>query len=244
MSITLTLKDKTLTIVTREIEGQELYKAQDLLRGYYQDTKTLSTTLRAWMKRLKFQLNLVNENGASLASEEETKIKLARYGIVNKEGRQGGTYLTKTNLFKLAGYVSAEFEDAVYKAFGLLVEGKTDEALTIAQGVAKIERAKTIETNKSLKSAISQAHSDGVLTGQVHHRQIHFANLAFAYATGLSATKAKALMGTTAPRDYLVEQGDYEAVRKLEEAQVVIKTLLSLNFSYEQIKTHLNVSFK
>lgn len=111
-TITLNLENKTITLNTHEVQGQTLYKAQDLLNGYGMDTDKTNKTVYNWNVSMK------NKN--------------PDFQGVSIKGRNGGTYLTKRQILKLAAYVDYEFEDAVFEAFELLSEGKVDEALDVA----------------------------------------------------------------------------------------------------------------
>lgn len=116
--ITLKLESKTITLNTHEVQGQTLYKAQDLLIGYGLDTTKASKTVD------NFKVSMKN--------------KLPEFQVVSKQGKNGGTYLNKRQILKLAGYVSYEFEDAVYEAFEALVNGEVDKALDIALDRVKV----------------------------------------------------------------------------------------------------------
>lgn len=110
--LTLNFNDQSITINTHEIEGKTLYKAQDLLKGYGMDTKETKACIRNWLK-----------------SKELKGSIMAPFTI---KGRNGGTYITKRQCLKLAGYISEDFEDAVYDAFDLLLQGKEQQAAIVA----------------------------------------------------------------------------------------------------------------
>ncbi|KJR15255.1 KilA-N domain-containing protein [Vibrio parahaemolyticus] len=237
-TLTLQFNNKDIFLKATVINGEDFYNLNEIF------TASGETRSSYRPNQWRNALSRSYEEQGKLTIHETSKLQPRENRSQNKHLVVSGYYGTQEVVIAYASRINAEFAEAVNKAFSLLISGEVDLALEVAQGVAKIERAKTIETNKELKTAIREAHDAGQLSGQVHHRQIHFANLAFAYATGLSATKAKNTLGTSAPRDYLVEQGDYEAVRKLEEAQVVIKTLLSIGYTYDMVKNHLKVNFK
>ncbi len=116
-TIILTLETTTIVLNTHEVKGQTLYKAQDLLTGYGYDSKKSSDTVRNWLKSIE-------------------KKALRKMNVtVLQGGTVQGTYLTQRQIYKLAGYVSYEFEDAVYEAFELLSEGKVEEAVEVVNRV-------------------------------------------------------------------------------------------------------------
>ncbi|HHG3075743.1 TPA: hypothetical protein ACPVXB_005069 [Vibrio parahaemolyticus] len=240
MTITLQLNNKEITVNTRDIEGQELYRAQDLLQSHYENSKDLSTTLKAWVKRLKFQLGVVDSNGSLLLSAEESKIKLTRNGVVNKEGRNGGTYLTRDNLLKLAGYVSYEFEDAVYKAFGLLVEGKTEEARSIAQTVASFHRENARNEYKNLSSKITATVDEGLYSFSKYGNLIsfrNFNNLLWKYATNTPLPKPS----PSNLRDALVTKGLADEALRLDVGTQMLIGLLNAKQPYDTIKLVMGI---
>ena len=112
--IILKLEDKTIELNTHEVEGQILYKAQDLLKVRL-STKESIDKVRNWLKTMRN--------------------KRATFTPLTLKGCNGGTYLSKRNMYKLAGYISYEFEDAVYEAFEALSEGRNLEATALAGSV-------------------------------------------------------------------------------------------------------------
>lgn len=119
--ITLKLESKEITLTTHDVEDQQLFKAQDLLKGYGLDVEQSKNTLRHW--------------------KDMMESKVAGFATLTFKGKTGGTYLTKRQILKLAGYVSYEFEDAVYEAFEMLMDGNTKEAENISKRVAKVRKA-------------------------------------------------------------------------------------------------------
>lgn len=119
--ITLKLESKEITLTTHDVEGSQLYKAQDLLKGYGLSSDEANDKVRNWK-----------------VSQES---KAVGFTVLTFKGKYGGTYLTKRQILKLAGYVSYEFEDAVYEAFEMLVDGNTKEAENISKRVAKVRKA-------------------------------------------------------------------------------------------------------
>lgn len=119
-TITLVLTNKEITLSTHDVEGSQLYKAQDLLKGY-----GLSSN-EANKKMYNFMVSM--------------KTKHPDFRGVSKQGKNGGTYLTKRQILKLAGYVSYEFEDAVYEAFEMLMNGNGNGAIEKSLSVAVIHK--------------------------------------------------------------------------------------------------------
>lgn len=119
--ITLKLESKEITLTTHDVEGSQLYKAQDLLKGYGLSSDEANDKVRNWK-----------------VSQES---KAVGFTVLTFKGKYGGTYLTKRQILKLAGYVSYEFEDAVYEAFEMLMDGNTKEAENISKRVAKVRKA-------------------------------------------------------------------------------------------------------
>ena len=105
-------KDKVIVVKVTEINNEALYKAQDLLQQYGLNVKQVGNKLSNWNISMKS--------------------KLLDFKVVKLEGRNGGTFLTKRQLMKLAGSVDFHFEDAVYEAFELLREGELLAAAKIA----------------------------------------------------------------------------------------------------------------
>ncbi|HDI3264209.1 TPA: hypothetical protein PMC50_002833 [Vibrio cholerae] len=241
MTITLTLNDKTLTIVTREIEGKELYKAQDLLRGYYKNGTQAEKQLWSWKRSI---INKTPQNEVfSKTPQNGTFNKdelLEKMGVFGFKGRNGGTYLTRDNLFKLAGFISYEFECAVYKAFGLLVDGKKEEALTIAQTVASFHRENARVAYKELSSKIVHSVDEGAYSFSKYGNLIsfrNFNNLLWKYSTGTPLPKP----APTNLRDELVSSGRADEAFKLDVGTQMLIGLLNAGQSYETIKLVMGV---
>ena len=112
--IKLNIENKVIVINTHNINDKVLYKAQDLLVGYGFDVQKTKDTIQNWKDKVS----------------KKCGVKFTPYSI--QRGKQSGTYLNKRNILKLAGYVSYEFEDAVYEAFEELIIGNTEKALDIA----------------------------------------------------------------------------------------------------------------
>ncbi len=138
--LTFNFKDKSVTVDTHAIEGQMLYKAQDLLRGYGFEGRKVANTLTNW--KISVHDSKLLENSSILIS-----------------GRNGGTYITKRNLMKLAGYIDSSYEDAVYEAFEALIEGRSQDASNIA-GTVSIDLAFADQVAGRWKDFCMRCHVD------------------------------------------------------------------------------------
>lgn len=149
--IVLKLSDKTIELNTYEVDGKQLYKAQDLLYGYGMDKKKVSNTISNW--------------------KISTEGKLLENQVVNLQGKNGGTYLSKRYLLKLAGYVSYKFEDIVYEAFEELSNGEVQKASNIVESVAVSQELidKAFAMEDALKVAINKWKGDKERTFQAKH---------------------------------------------------------------------------
>ena len=149
--IVLRLSDKTIELNTYEVDGKQLYKAQDLLYGYGMDRKKVSNTISNW--------------------KISTEGKLLENQVVNLQGKKGGTYLSKRYLLKLAGYISYKFEDIVYEAFEELSNGEVQKASNIVESVAVSQELidKAFSMEDALKVAINQWKGDKERTFQAKH---------------------------------------------------------------------------
>lgn len=136
--ITLNIQDKTIILNTHEVEGQTLYKAQDLLNGFGYEAKKTNKTIYNWNVSMK--------------------TKHPDFQAVSIQGRNGGTYLTKRQIMKLAGFVDYDFEDAVYEAFENLVEGNVAKAQAIALSRAIVHPVMEMKIRKpAIKQLFEQS---------------------------------------------------------------------------------------
>lgn len=138
--ITLNIENKTIELATHEVSGKELYKAQDLLKGYYgEESKATSRQkLKDWQNSYSKKVG---------GNFHPTQITTGANDI-------RGTYITKREILKLAGYVSYEFEDAVYEAFEALSEARTEDALEATAKVINIRPA--LKSGKKLKPLLDE----------------------------------------------------------------------------------------
>ncbi|WP_068871002.1 hypothetical protein [Edwardsiella tarda] len=173
-AIKLHVNGTTIELNTHEVNGKTLYKAQDLLRGYGMDSRKANDTIRNWKESLitKSLRKLENsgtveftvpENGSVRENrvlgqtlEDEAKAKVEALLVVVRGGKHQGTYLTERQIYKLAGYVDGDFEDAVYEAFEALVHGDTEKALAITGSVAEIHE---IMLSKRPMAKIAKMHA-------------------------------------------------------------------------------------
>lgn len=89
--IVLRLSDKTIELNTYEVDGKQLYKAQDLLYGYGMDKKSVNNTVNNWKTSM------------------ETKSSLDQMIVIkNGVNEKRGTYLDKAYILMLAGYISKD----------------------------------------------------------------------------------------------------------------------------------------
>lgn len=132
-TITLKLNEITIALHTHEIEGETLYKAQDLLSGYGYDAAKTKATVKDW--------------------DAMMTRKSSHHATISIRGRNGGTYLTERQIYKLAAYVDYDFEDVVYEAFRNLVNGNTEQAERLALSVATVHN---VMTTRNKKKAIEE----------------------------------------------------------------------------------------
>lgn len=126
--ITLKLSGKTIELNTHIVDGVELYAAKDLLIGYGLNGAKVSDTVKNWSRKMKS--------------------KLGEFHLVSKEGKNGGTYLTETQVYALCSYTDTAFMMEVMEAFKLLVNGNAnaamDKALSVAVPSGLIEKEKRL----------------------------------------------------------------------------------------------------
>ncbi|EJO3996033.1 hypothetical protein NRI82_004148 [Vibrio vulnificus] len=112
--LTLKFEDKTVTINTHEIEGQTLYKLNDILKQYNPNDLKSPQDLTKYL------------------SDSQTDF----YRFHNiKGGKYAGSYMNQKGVIWFASKLSFEFEMAVIEAFELLLENKTQEAAQVAHSV-------------------------------------------------------------------------------------------------------------
>lgn len=198
--ITLIINGKEVVLNTHDVNGEQLYKAQDLLINGYNCTKVKAAQhLRNWKTCEQNKLSEIqlvsekDEQNQELTNDGRSELD----GIVNKEGRGGGTYLTKDLLFKLAAYVDKDFYDAVFKAFSLLTEGKVVEAAAVADSV--VLDSVLIEKIKARYQQMTTALS--VKENVDSHMYSNFGKLVCKAATGYTPKQLTA--GSRSALDYI-----------------------------------------
>lgn len=143
--ITLKLSGKSIELNTHNVNDIEMYAAKDLLVGYGFEGRKVSKTIDNWKVSMKS--------------------KLPKFQVVSKEGKNGGTYLTETQIYSLCSYIDAAFMMEVMEAFKLLVSGNTnaamDKALSIAVPQALIDKEKRLRVimNDIIKEKLGGGHA-------------------------------------------------------------------------------------
>lgn len=143
--ITLKLSGKTIELNTHIVDGVELYAAKDLLIGYGLNGAKVSDTVKNWSRKMKS--------------------KLGEFHLVSKEGKNGGTYLTETQVCALCSYTDTAFMMEVMEAFKLLVNGNAnaamDKALSAAVPSELIEKEKRLRVimNELIKEKLGGGHA-------------------------------------------------------------------------------------
>lgn len=228
--ITLGLFGKEITINTHDVEGEMLYRAQDLLvAGAGMPPKKASNAIKHWKEHERHLIgkvsvlgfvygeecsdkNLIGENQTFEEKDEQNqhitnKGKSELNGIVNFRGNTGGTYLTEDMVYKLAAYVDKGFYDAVFKAFAALVRGNTNEALDAAAQVAiskelidKIDKYVTAIQNEIPIWDGKQSKQRGKAAFTIIHNHIIAKTCA-----GTTATEVKKFSSATSLKEYFIK---------------------------------------
>lgn len=118
-TITLTLSDKSITLTTHMVEDQQLYKAQDLLKGYGLDNLKIKQRIQDWTLSME----------ARVGNFPTLKIK---------GGKSQGTYLTEDQVYLLSMYIDTNFMLSVVAAFKALAHGNTKKAETITKDIVDV----------------------------------------------------------------------------------------------------------
>lgn len=118
LMITLIVQEKLIQLHTHSVDGRQLYRAQDLIERSPRPEYDLSNYMRS--KRLK-----------------ELQVVLREFHVVSIEGRNGGTYMTRRGILRLASKICEMFEAAVYEAFEALTTGELDKAFGVAWQTAR-----------------------------------------------------------------------------------------------------------
>ncbi|OEC29961.1 hypothetical protein [Vibrio cholerae] len=218
--LTLKFEDKTVTINTHDVGDQTLYKAQDLLKGYGMDTETCESTMRNWSKIMNRKLC---QNG---------KV----WDPVKAKGKQGGTYLTKREILKLAAYVSEDFEDAVYQAFEAAANGDGSRAVDIATSkVITPELLNKLQFWTPLLHKEITVWSNRNKKGKFGYTQIynHIINKCVA---NIYTKELKKSHDVKSMKDYLIKQNNVEGLGAYIAMCEMLVPLLQANADYDFLK--------
>lgn len=165
--LSLRLSDKTIDLNTHSVEGKVLYKAQDLLVGYGFSGRKVSDTVRNWIRSVEKK------------SSRQIDVLVLRGGASDKQG----TYLTKRQIMQLSGFVSYDFEEAVYTAFEHAVNGDGDKAVEAAWGVVRKEGKEIRKEATKVLGRVVGLNPEGYRQATNHLTKI---------ATGETASEIKA----------------------------------------------------
>ncbi|EHU9517339.1 hypothetical protein KZY93_000662 [Vibrio vulnificus] len=220
--LTLKFEDKTVTINTHEIEGQTLFKAQDLLKGYGMDSTKCKDTLRNWSKVMNRKLC---QNGNSWQPV-----------VLQGKGKAQGTYLTKREILKLAAYVSEDFEDAVYEAFEAAANGDGNRAVDIATSkVITPELLNKLQFWTPLLHKEITVWSNRNKKGKFGYTQIynHIINKCVA---NIYTKELKKSHDVKSMKDYLIKQNNVEGLGAYIAMCEMLVPLLQANADYDFLK--------
>lgn len=221
MKITLKFEDKEIHLDTHTVNNTTLYKAQDLLTGYGMSVEDAKNTMRNWQKVMK-------RKGCQNGNLFET---------VQVNGRTGGTYLTKRQVLKLAGYVSYEFEDVVYEAFEYLAEGSPAQAAIVAGSVIITdELIQRVKSERELMNSLLKEHIWNI-------KSFHYGNfmkLVCKSATGYIPSTLTGKNGSSI--EYIIESNHGAAMQALlASIKIVNRLLVSGVTDYNIIAAALDV---
>ena len=222
--IKLNIENKVIVINTHNINDKVLYKAQDLLDGYGLDIQETKYTIKNWKDKVK-------SKGVNFTPLELVVVK----------GKSGGTYLTKRNILKLAGYVSYEFEDAVYEAFEELIIGNTEKALDIAASFVVTPELVTQITKQSEAVNAAIAIWD---THNYPHRgpkayTCIWSHIVAKCVTGGSLTSIKKAHGVNSLADYFIKTKHKQGIGAYLAITKILVPLLKSGVDYYIIKEAL-----
>ncbi|EGR1056594.1 TPA: hypothetical protein LNG45_003475 [Vibrio cholerae] len=210
--LTFKFENTTVTINTHEIEGQTLYKAQDLLKGYGMDTKKCNDTLRNWKNSKTVEFTVL-------------------------KGRYGGTYLTKRQCLKLASYVSEDFEEAVYEAFEAAASGDGNKAVDIATSkVITPELLNKLNFWTPLLHKEITAWSARNRKGKFGYTMI-YNHIVNKVVTNIYTKELKKSHSISSMKDYLIKQNHVEGLGAYIAMCELLVPLLQANSDYELLKS-------
>ncbi|MBY8157089.1 hypothetical protein KW508_03560 [Vibrio fluvialis] len=140
MKITLQIQDKAITLATHEINGENLYRANDLALYYYNDTKKSQNKVNHWKSTIGPEL--------------------LKNSVVAIQGKQGGSYVPDYLLLNLAGIIDNQFGIEVSKAFAALTRGDVEQAEQIADAVVTREKTHALMQKKKPLYGIRSAFTE------------------------------------------------------------------------------------
>lgn len=216
--LVLKIEGKVVELNTHQTEAGLLYKAQDLLKGALGlTTKQASKKLEKWKEKENYP----------------------QEGVVYKEGRTGGTYVTQENLYQLAAHVSPEFRKAVYDAFAAAASGDGKGAVDIATSVAI--PAELLDREKVLRLQMNSL-LDIAANGDSAKRTQLYTNFNRLIAKAVSGYAPKELTGGDSPTfKYIVEKGHKGGVSAYLATMELIIAGLFAKLDYHTIALMLRV---
>lgn len=211
MMIILKLEDKTIELNTHDVEGETLYKAQDLLTGYGLTVEQSKQKLKYW-----------------------TNTKCKKFTPLKVKGSKGGTYLDERHIIKLAGFIDDEFEDSVYEAFKELVNGNHEKALDVALSVAV--PVGLINKEKALREEMNDLIKEKLGGG---HNYSNYSKLACKAVSGYIPSELTGK--TDSAFSYIVTQKHVEGAGAYIATLEMIVISLKAGLSYHQVAAMLQV---
>lgn len=169
-----------------------------------------------------------------MASLDEKQI--AKFCLISKRGRGGGTWVNKRGLLAFAAYCSEEFEDAVFEAFDELTKGNVFEAAVIVESVAVSPEliAKHDDTRKLMNTMIA---AKGISMGG--NAYSNFYRLACKAATGYVPSVLTGSNGTA--KDFIKDAGHAPCMAALIATMETIIMGLKVGLDYHKAAAMLNV---
>ncbi|ENM2832898.1 KilA-N domain-containing protein [Vibrio cholerae] len=234
-TLQLTFNNKTFFTTSINHEGQEFFNLNDIFNA--------STEIKAskrpknWRNQLSRRYEAEGKKLKLTGAQKCTTVKIMSHGgAINDEAWHG----TQEVVIAYAQWLQPDFAYVVNKAFSLLVDGKTDEALSLAQSVASFHRENARESYKQLTEEIDltiddELYSFSKLNPTISYR--NFSNLIWKYATGKPLPKP----APKGLRDSLVEQGLAEEALRLDTGTQIVMGGLRAKLPYDTIKLMLNI---
>ncbi|QKU57457.1 hypothetical protein [Vibrio cholerae] len=213
--LTLKFEDKTVTINTHEIEGQTLYKLNDILKQYnpnklrnpYELTKYLS----------------------------EAQNDFYRFQNI-KGGKYAGSYMNQKGVIWFASKLSFEFEMAVIEAFEAAANGDGSRAVDIATSkVITPELLDKLQFWTPLLHKEITMWSNRNKKGKFGYTQIynHIINKCVA---NIYTKELKKSHDVKSMKDYLIKQNNVEGLGAYIAMCEMLVPLLQANADYDFLK--------